>query len=40
MLEDKKRRWDQRQANGQENTWVLFSALSGTVIGLALIWWG
>lgn len=39
MLSDKKRRWDQRQANGQENTWVLVSAFSGAVIGLALIWW-
>ena len=38
MLQDKMKRWDQRQANGNEDTWLIVSAISGSLIGLVLIW--
>lgn len=40
MLAEKKRRWDARQANGNEDTWVLISAVTAAVLGLALVWVG
>jgi len=36
MLADKKRRWDERQSNGNEQTWVIIGAVSGALLGLAL----
>lgn len=36
MLEEKKRRWDERQANGNEKTWIIISAVFGASLGLAL----
>ena len=35
-LDEKKRRWDQRQTNGNEQTWLVISAVSATLLGLAL----
>lgn len=40
MLADKKRRWDERQANGHEDTWVIISAVTAAMLGLALVWAG
>ncbi|MFT4978114.1 MAG: hypothetical protein ACI8S6_004022 [Myxococcota bacterium] len=37
MLAEKKRRWDRRQSNGNEKTWLVLSAVAATVLGLAIV---